>query len=75
MAHGTDALAMGWQPQYGFLSANWVGYNEAMILYILGLGAATNPLPASAWNTWTSGYTWGTYYNQGPFVLVGHPVV
>jgi len=31
-----------------------------MILYLLGLGAATNPLPSVHWETWTSGYTWRT---------------
>ena len=76
MAQGTDAVAMGWQPTSGFTGyGNWIGYNEAMILYCLGLGTATNPLPASAWSRWTSGYTWGTYYGQTfvPFSpLFGH---
>ena len=41
-----------------------MGYDEGMIMYILGLGTATNPLPASAWPQWTSGYTWATNYGQ-----------
>jgi len=76
MSQGTNAVAMGWQPTSGFTGyANWVGYDEAMILYCLGLGTATNPLTASAWSQWTSGYTWGTYYGQTfiPFPpLFGH---
>ena len=75
MARGTNALAMGWFPPGTFISANWIGYNEAMLLYCLGLGAATNPLPASAWSRWTSGYTWATNYGQAfvPFPpLFGH---
>jgi hypothetical protein len=65
MAQGTDAVAMGWKPETGFSGfGNWIGYNEGMLLYILGLGTATNPLPASAWSRWTGGYTWGTYYGQ-----------
>src|ERR1022692_2878689 len=76
MAQGTDAVAMGWQPTSGFSGfGNWVGYDEGMILYLLGLGTATNPLPASAWNFWISGYTWVTYYGQAyvPFPpLFGH---
>ena len=76
MAQGTDAVAMGWQPTTGFTGyGNWVGYDEGMILYLLGLGTATNPLPASAWNYWTSGYTWVTYYGESfvPFPpLFGH---
>jgi len=76
MARGTDAVAMGWQPTSGFSGyGNWIGYDEAMLLYLLGLGTATNPLPASAWNYWTSGYTWATYYGESfvPFPpLFGH---
>jgi hypothetical protein len=64
MARGTNVVSMGWFPQGSFIANNWVGYNEGMILYCLGLGAATNPLPASAWNQWTSGYTWATNYGQ-----------
>jgi len=63
MAQGTDAVATGWLPTSGFQSfGNWIGYNEAMIIYCLGLGTTTNPLPASAWNRWTSGYIWTTNY-------------
>lgn len=64
MMRGSNVLCMGWQPESGFLSHNWVGYNEAMILYLLGLGAANDPLPASSWAAWTNGYTWDTYYGQ-----------
>ena len=79
MARGTNALSMGWfpgsGPGSGFLPGNWIGYDEGMILYCLGLGAATNPLPGSAWNRWTSGYTWATNYGLAfiPFPpLFGH---
>ena len=75
MARGTDGVSMGWFPPGDFLANNWVGYNEGMILYSLGLGAATNPLPASVWNRWTGGYTWATNYGQAfvPFPpLFGH---
>jgi hypothetical protein len=64
MANGSNSLTMGWHPESGFISARWVGYNEAMVLYLLGLGATTNPLPASHWINWTSGYNWGTAYGQ-----------
>lgn len=64
MAHGGTSLSMGWQPESGFLSARWIGYNEAMLLYLMGLGASTNPLPAVQWSSWTSGYRWRTNYGQ-----------
>ena len=60
MAQGTNVLSMAWYPDSGFISNNWIGYNEGMIIYCLGLGAMTNPLPASAWARWTSGYIWAT---------------
>jgi len=76
MSRGTNAVAMGWQPTSGFSGyGNWIGYNEAMILYCLGMGTATNPLPASAWSQWTSGYAWGTFYGQSYLTfapLFGH---
>src|ERR1035437_2537277 len=75
MAQGTDAVSMGWFPSGSFIAGNWIGYDEGMILYLLGLGIATNPLPASAWTQWTSGYTWATYYGESfvPFPpLFGH---
>ncbi|MEX2089533.1 MAG: glucoamylase family protein [Bacteroidota bacterium] len=63
MASGGSTLSMGWFPEDDgyFLGAQWIGYNEAMILYILGMGATTNPLRGSAWGAWTSGYQWKTY--------------
>jgi hypothetical protein len=65
MAKGTSRVAMGWLPDTGFTTfGNWVGYNEAMILYLLGIGTATNPVPAAGWSYWTSGYTWATNYDQ-----------
>lgn len=63
-APATNAVSMAWYPSTGFSSNNWVGYDEAMILYCLGLGTATNPLPASAWGQWTTGYIWATNYGQ-----------
>jgi len=35
-------LAMGWKAGVGFLSYNWEGYSEAMLLYLLGLGSPTH---------------------------------
>jgi len=64
MAQGTSEVSMGWFPPGSFIVNNWIGYDEAMILYLLGLGKSTNPLPASSWSYWTSGYTWATNYGQ-----------
>ena len=57
-------LSMGWRPERGFIERRWIGYNEAMILYLLGLGAPIRPLPAASWRAWTQGYEWKTSYGQ-----------
>lgn len=75
MTNGDSSLTMGWYPESGFLGARWIGYNEAMILNLLGIGANINPLPPSVWNSWLSGYDWATYYGYSfvPFPpLFGH---
>jgi hypothetical protein len=51
-------LAQGWKPECGFLHYGWEGYNEATILYALGLGSPTHPLTDGAFETWTLTYQW-----------------
>jgi hypothetical protein len=58
------AVSMGWHPEGGFIPADWIGYNEAMILYILALGSPTHPVDSTAWARWVSGYQWGVFYQQ-----------
>jgi hypothetical protein len=58
-----SGIRMGWKPVTGFSGfGTWIGYNEAMILYILALGSPTHPVPASTWTTWTSGYLFSVLY-------------
>lgn len=45
-------LSMGWKPESGFLTSRWDSYNELMILYLLGLGSPTHPLPTATWDAW-----------------------
>jgi hypothetical protein len=58
------AVSMGWHPEGGFIPADWIGYNEAMILWILALGSPTHAVDSTGWTAWVSGYDWGTYYGQ-----------
>ncbi|HEY5138634.1 MAG TPA: glucoamylase family protein, partial [Methylococcales bacterium] len=48
----------GWKPEIGFLKYRWRGYDEALILYILGLGSPTYPLPENSYSAWASTYEW-----------------
>lgn len=75
MMNGQDTLTMGWHPEKGFIESRWQGYNEAMLLYLLGLGVSNNPLPADSWKAWTRTYKWETHYGLSfvPFPpLFGH---
>jgi hypothetical protein len=47
------ALSHGWKPETGFITYNYEAYSEAILLYLLGLGAPVNPLPASTWEAIT----------------------
>jgi hypothetical protein len=60
--NGQEWMSMGWHPEKGFIKAKWNGYNEAMILVLLGLGSPTHPMPDSAWNSWCKGYRWEAFY-------------
>ncbi len=52
----------GWKPESGFLHYRWEGYDEALLLYILGLGSPTHPLPESAYAAWAATYRWEHCY-------------
>lgn len=70
-------ISMGWFPESGFIKHDWMGYNEAMLLYVLALGSPTHPVEPEAWTVWTRTYNdvWGVYQGEeflafGP--LFGH---
>ena len=52
LSEDTTLLPHGWMPESGFLPYRWDGYSELMMMYLMGLGSATHPLPADAWNAW-----------------------
>jgi hypothetical protein len=58
------AVTLGWTPERGFLPYRWQGYDEALFLYILGLGSPTHPLPDESYVQWTSTYEWRESYGQ-----------
>jgi hypothetical protein len=55
-------ITHGWKPKGGFLRYRWHGYDEALLLYILGLGSPTHPLPMTSYNAWASTYCWENCY-------------
>lgn len=59
-------ISMGWTPGGRFIPADWKGYDEGMLVYILALGSPTHPVSADAWKAWCATYpkTWGTFHGQ-----------
>jgi len=62
--NGEATVSHGWKPESGFIRYRWQGYNEALILYLLGLGSPTHPLPARSYQAWTSTYRWKKIYGH-----------
>ncbi len=68
-------ISMGWYPERGFIEHDWMGYNEAMMVYLLALGSPTHPLEPVSWDEWTLITRIGVFQGQeylafGP--LFGH---
>lgn len=57
-------LSQGWHPEFGFLHYGWEGYNEALIIYILGGGSPSTPLPEDSFANWTLTYQWERLLGQ-----------
>lgn len=56
--NGEATVTHGWKPESGFLAYRWRGYDEATILYLLGLGSPTHPLSVQSYQAYTSTYRW-----------------
>lgn len=66
-----NTLWMSWTPESGFQNAHWDHYCELMMMYLLGIGSPTYPLPASTWSAWSRpSYT----YNGITYISSGDPL-
>ena len=62
----------GWTPEREFLPYRWDTYSELLILYVLGIGSPTHPIPVDTWGAWklpvvTEGES--TYIGGGPLFI------
>lgn len=62
MAGGGPGVRLAWKPESGFSAATWAGYNEALILQILALGAPLFALDAAAYDHWSAHYQFKRTY-------------
>ena len=68
--NGGATVTHGWRPEGGFLPYRWEGYDEALLLYVLGLGSPTHPLPVASYRAWAATYRWRTVYDI-PYLYAG----
>jgi hypothetical protein len=61
--NGGATVTHGWRPEGGFLPYRWEGYDEALLLYVLGLGSPTHSLSTESYLAWASTYQWKTVYD------------
>ena len=55
-------IALGWNPESGFLEWDYRGYNETMILYLLALGApGDRAIDPAAWPYYAATNRWGRF--------------
>jgi len=52
LSEDTPLLPHGWTPEIGFLPYRWDLYSELMMMYLLGLGSSSHPLPVETWSAW-----------------------
>ena len=57
-------VLMAWKPESGYMPWSWEGYNEAILLHVLGLASPTHPLPPETYEAFTSTYIWKEIYGR-----------
>jgi hypothetical protein len=61
---GGATLTHGWKPESGFLPHRYHGYDEGLLLYILGLGSPTHPLSPESYAGYCATYQWKKIYGR-----------
>jgi len=62
--NGGATITHGWKPERRFLKYRWQGYDEALLVYVLGLGSPTYPLSEDSYAAWASTYEWKKIYGH-----------
>ena len=53
-----DEVNQSWKPGEGFKRADWDGYTEALIMYVLGAASTSHPLPKKVYQQVARNYRW-----------------
>jgi len=62
--NGEATLTHGWRPESGFIPYRYQGYDEGLLLYILGLGSPTHALPPESYSAYCATYEWKNIYDR-----------
>jgi len=55
------SISMGWDPDNGLHHMGWIGYNEALFLYVLAAGSGMTNVE-KGFDAWLKNYSWETPY-------------
>ena len=47
-----------WKPGKGFQKADWEGYTEALVMYVLGAASTSHPMPPNVYDRAARSYVW-----------------
>ena len=61
---GGPTLTHGWRPATGFIPHRYQGYDEGLLLYVLGLGSPTHPLSPESYAAYCATYQWKKIYDR-----------
>lgn len=70
----SQTVRLGWKPRTRFLRYRWHGYDESLLMYVLGLGSPTHPLSAESYHAYVRSFHWRTvedqtYLHAGPLFI------
>ena len=64
----------GGPPENGFISHRYQGYDESLLMHVLGFGSSTFPLPPECYRAWQKTFEWRKQYgieylHMGPLFI------
>ncbi|HUQ91845.1 MAG TPA: glucoamylase family protein, partial [Bryobacteraceae bacterium] len=71
---GDVTIIHGGSPENGFLSHRYQGYDESLLMHVLGFGSSTFPLPPECYRAWQKTFEWRKQYgieylHKGPLFI------
>lgn len=67
-------LGHGWTPEHGLIQSVYLGYSEALLLYLLALGSAKYAVPAETWQKYLGFEKAQTLYGETFIAMPGTPL-